>query len=203
MTALDRARMERFWADWLAINRDAERRNDWSILADSYAEDATYGWMYTPDEHFMAVGREEIRRYALGTEMAGLDGWHYDYVATVMDETNGMVVGFWRQRAGIEDDQGKEYEILGIGGSWFGLVDTGEGVRIAWQRDWFDLGSTATTFLEIAGSGKAPKPLLDRMALDGMSQPAHYRRADLPSTVWPPPVEDGLHTTQDLSEGAR
>ncbi len=35
--------------------------------------------MYTPDEHFMAVGREEIRAYALGTEMAGLDGWHYDY----------------------------------------------------------------------------------------------------------------------------
>ena len=39
----------------------------------------------------MAVGREEIRAYALGTEMAGLDGWHYDYVATVMDETTGMV----------------------------------------------------------------------------------------------------------------
>jgi hypothetical protein len=181
--------MEEFWQRWLADNREAERRRDWGLLADHYAEDATYGWMYTPDEHFMAMGREEIRRYALGTEMAGLDGWHYDYVATVMDETNGMVVGFWKQRAGIEDEAtGEEYEIRGIGGSWFGLEDRGSSVQIAWQRDWFDLGSTAHTFLALAGSGKASQGLLDRMSLDGPSQPGHYRHADLPSTVWPPVV---------------
>ena len=111
--------------------RPSERR-DWGILADHYAEDATYGWMYTPDEHFMAVGREEIRKLALGTEMAGLDGWHYDYVARVMDESNGMVIGFWKQRAGIEDDAtGREYEILGIGGSWFGLVEERDGRGVA------------------------------------------------------------------------
>ncbi len=185
---LDRQAMEGFWTGWLAANREAEQLRDWSILADHYVEDATYGWMYTPDEHFMAMGREEIRKYALGTEMAGLDGWHYDYVSTVMDETQGMVIGFWKQRAGIEDESGEEYEILGIGGSWFGLVETTEGVRIGWQRDWFDLGSTAHTFLEIAGSGKAPQPLLDRMGLDGPSQPGHYRLADLPSSVWPPVV---------------
>ena len=76
-------------ARWLEANRDAEAAGDWSILADYYAEDATYGWMYTPDEHFMAVGRDEIRELALGTEMAGLDGWHYDYAATVIDEQQG------------------------------------------------------------------------------------------------------------------
>ena len=194
--SLTRAEIEEFWDSWLAVNREAERIGDWTIMADWYAEDATYGWMYTPDEHFMAVGRDEIRDHALGTEMAGLEGWHYDYVATVMDETSGMVVGFWRQRAGIEDEHGAEYEILGIGGSWFGLADTDEGVRIGWQRDWFDLGSTATTFLEIAGAGRAPQPLLERMALDGMSQPGHYRLADLPATVWPPPVAAGRPTTQ-------
>jgi hypothetical protein len=124
--------------------------------------------------------------------MAGLDGWHYDYVATVMDETNGMIVGFWRQRAGILDGDGKEYEILGIGGSWFGYTPEG----FAWQRDWFDLGSTAHTFLSIVQDGRAPKPLLDRMSLDGPSQPGHYTLDSLPSSVWPPPVEAGLHTTQ-------
>ncbi|MBB6626148.1 nuclear transport factor 2 family protein [Nocardioides sp. KIGAM211] len=188
--------MDAFWQGWLAANREAERRNDWRVLADSYAEDATYGWMYTPDEHFMAVGREQIRDWALGTEMAGLDGWHYDYVATVMDESNGMVIGFWRQRAGIADDSGKEYEILGIGGSWFGLVAGPDGLEIGWQRDWFDLGSTATTFLALAGSGRAPQGLLDRMGLDGMTQPGHYRLADLPSTVWPPPVDAGEHAAK-------
>lgn len=182
-----RAQMEAFWARWLDANRLAEETQDWSGLADFYTEDATYGWMYTPDEHFMAVGREEIRKYALGTEMAGLDGWHYDYVATVMDEQNGMVVGFWKQRSGITDDAtGREYEIRGIGGSWFGWTPDG----FAWQRDWFDLGSTAHTFLQIAGSGKAPQGLLDRMSLNGMEQPGHYRHSDLPSSVWPPVVGD-------------
>lgn len=191
---LDRGAMEEFWGRWLAANRRAEAQRDWCGLADFYTADATYGWMYSPDEHFMAVGRGEIRDHALGTEMAGLDGWHYDYVATVMDESNGMVVGFWKQRSGIVDDAtGREHEILGIGGSWFGLLPDGDGpaaLSIGWQRDWFDLGSTAHTFLAIAGSGKAPQPLLDRMAQDGMAQPGRYRRADLPSTVWPPVVGD-------------
>jgi hypothetical protein len=62
-------------------------------------------------------------------------------------------------------------------------------LKLGWQRDWFDLGSTAHTFSALASSGKAPRPLLDRMKLNGMEQPGHYSLNDLPSTVWPPPVE--------------
>jgi hypothetical protein len=201
MTSFDRARMQEHWDRWLAANRAAERTGDWTTLAQFYAEDATYGWMYTPKEHFMAVGRQEILDYALGTEMAGLDGWHYDYTAVVMDDTNGMVVGFWRQRAGILDDSGAEYEIMGIGGSWFGYgTDDAGDYHFAWQRDWFDLGSTAHTFLELAGSGKAPQGLLDRMSLHGPSQPGHYSPDALPSTIWPPPVDAGLYVTQSQHE---
>ena len=202
MTDLTRAEIEAFWETWLEVNREAERIGDWKIMADWYAEDATYGWMYTPDEHFMAVGREEIRELAIGQEMAGLDGWHYDYQATLIDEKARMVVGFWKQRSGIVDDAtGKEYEILGIGGSWFGVERQADGpdkgsLKFAWQRDWFDLGSTAHTFLALAASGKAPQPLLDRMAVDGKSQPGHYRLEELPSPVWPPPVEQGDFVTQ-------
>jgi ketosteroid isomerase-like protein len=193
----ERVRIEEFWQEWLAANRLAETTRDWAPIADFYAEDATYGWMYTPDEHFMAVGREQIRQWALGTEMAGLEGWHYDYQATVIDEVAGMVIGFWKQRAGVEDDNGEEYEIAGIGGSWFGL-GTGPdgGLRFAWQRDWFDLGSTAHTFLSLVADGKATEGLKERMAVDGKTQPGHYRRSDLPSTVWPPPVEAGEFRTQ-------
>jgi hypothetical protein len=145
----------------------------------------------------MAVGRGQIRDWAVGQEMAGLRGWHYDYQAAVIDERNAMVVGFWKQRAGIIDDEtGEEYEIVGIGGSWFGIERATSGpdqghLKIAWQRDWFDLGSVAHTFLAIAGSGQAPQELLDRMSQHGPSQPGHYRLKDLPSTVWPPPVERG------------
>jgi hypothetical protein len=198
MSAPTRAELEEFWTSWLTANRVAERTGDWDPLADFYAEDATYGWMYHPDEHFMAVGRDEIREYALGTEMAGLEGWHYDYVASVIDEAAGMVVGFWKQRSGIVDDAGREYEILGIGGSWFGVGRTAPGgLGFAWQRDWFDLGSAAHTFMAIAGDGRAPQGLLDRMALPGLEQPGHYRLKDLPSTVWPPPVEQGRYVAQE------
>jgi hypothetical protein len=196
--SLTRAEIEEFWGSWLEVNRAAERIGDWRIMADWYAEDATYGWMYTPDEHFMAVGREEIRELAIGQEMAGLDGWHYDYQATLIDEKSQMVVGFWKQKSGIMNDEtGEEYEILGIGGSWFGVDRQADGtLKFAWQRDWFDLGSTAHTFLAIAASGKAPQGLLDRMSVDGRTQPGHYRLRDIPSPVWPPPVERGDYITQ-------
>ncbi|MCD4534932.1 hypothetical protein LRP67_12625 [Nocardioides sp. cx-169] len=199
MSEFTRAEIDEFWQGWLEANREAERRRDWRVLADHYAEEATYGWMYTPDEHFMAVGRAEIRELAIGQEMAGLDGWHYDYQATVVDERTGMIVGFWKQRSGITNDEtGEEYEILGIGGSWFGVGRNVDGsLEFAWQRDWFDLGSTAQTFLAIAASGKAPPGLLDRMGVHGPSQPGHYRLQDLPSPVWPPPVERGDFVVQD------
>ena len=194
---MQRDEIDAFWQRWLEANRIAEQRKDWGGLADFYAEEATYGWMYTPDEHFMAVGREQIRDWALGIEMDGLDGWHYDYMATVVDERSQMIIGFWKQKSGIEDEDGREFEVRGIGGSWFGLQEGVDGIEIDWQRDWFDLGSVAHTFLAVAGSGKAPQGLLDRMSLDGRTQPGHYRLADLPSSVWPPPVEAGVHVTQE------
>ena len=188
----DRSAMEDFWQRWLDLNAEAERRHDWKPLADCYAEDATYGWMYHPDEHFMAVGRDEIRDLALGSEMFGMDGWTYEYVATVMDERTGMIVGFWRQHSNITDEHGAEYEITGIGGSWFGYQPGPDGRgEFAWQRDWFDMNSTAHTFLTLLKDGKAPQTLQDRMAVDGPSSPGHYRLADLPSTVWPPVIGQG------------
>ena len=206
--SLTRAEIEEFWETWLEVNREAERIGDWRIMAEWYAEDATYGWMYSVDEHFMAMGRDQIRDYAIGIEMDGFDGWHYDYVCTMIDEKKSMVLGFWKQRSGIIDDKtGGEYEILGIGGSWFGLerqvggADDGL-IKFAWQRDWFDMPSTAHTFMEILKSGKAPDTLLERIKVSGHGVPGHYHLADLPSTVWPPPVEAGEYVTQQQAPEA-
>jgi len=62
--SLTRSEIEEFWGSWLDINRTAEQSGDWRVMAEWYAEDATYGWMLTPDEHFMAVGRDQIRDWA-------------------------------------------------------------------------------------------------------------------------------------------
>lgn len=199
---LTRAEIEEFWAQWLQANRDVEASGDWRPLAEFYATDATYGWMYSHDEHFMAVGRDQIRDWAIGIEMDGFDGWHYDYVCTMIDDHKDMVVGFWKQGSGITDDAtGEEYKILGLGGSWFGLKRIAAGeeagqVKIDWQRDWFDMPSTAHTFMEILKSGKAPDTLLKRIEVSGHGVPGHYHAQDLPSTVWPPPVEAGAFVTQ-------
>jgi len=205
MTDLTRAEIEEFWETWLDINRQAEKSGDWRVMADWYAEDATYGWMYSVDEHFMAVGRDQIRDYAIGIEMDGFDGWHYDYVCTMVDEQKSMVLGFWKQRSGIVNDEtGGEYEILGIGGSWFGLerqvggADDGK-IKFAWQRDWFDMPSTAHTFMEILKANKAPETLLKRMSVAGHGVPGHYHYKDIPSSVWPPPVERGDFIEQEAA----
>jgi hypothetical protein len=197
--SLTRAEIEEFWETWLQVNRDAEKSGDWRVMADWYAEDATYGWMLTPDEHFMAVGREQIRDWAIGIEMDGFDGWHYDYQATVIDEKNAMIIGLWKQRAGIIDDStGQEFEIPGLGGSWFGVARQADGeLKFAWQRDWFDFGAMAHTMGRVMKSGKAPDTLKERLQVFGLDVPGHYRPEDLPSTVWPPPVEAGEFLTQE------
>jgi hypothetical protein len=198
-TSLTRAEIEEFWETWLQVNRDAEESGDWRVMADWYAQDATYGWMLTPDEHFMAVGREQIRDWAIGIEMDGFDGWHYDYMATVIDEKNAMIVGFWKQKSGITDDAtGAEFEVPGLGGSWFGVARQADGeIKIAWQRDWFDFGAMAHTMGAVVKSGKAPDTLMERLKVFGLEVPGHYRPEDLPSTVWPPPVEAGEFVTQE------
>ena len=189
MSELTRAEIDEFWESWLQVNRDCEATGDWRPMAEWYAEDCTYGWMLTP-------------------EMDGFDGWHYDYMCTVVDEQKAMVIGLWKQKSGIIDDAtGEEYEVTGLGGSWFGLTRVTDGadagqVKIDWQRDWFDFGSMSHTMMAILSSGKAPDTLKERVKVFGHDVPGHYHLADLPSTVWPPPVEAGEYITQESAPAA-
>ena len=51
----------------------------------------------------------------------------------------------------------------------------------------------------IIKAGKAPETLLKRMEVAGHGVPGHYHYADIPSSVWPPPVERGDYLTQEPS----
>jgi hypothetical protein len=167
---------------WLQANRDAEAGGDWRPMAELYTEDATYGWNYGPVENFMAVGRDEIREIALGSEMMGLDGWEYPYQQLLIDDRKGQVVGFWRQIADAVRADGTHYEVAGIGGSWFGY---GGGFQWAWQRDWFDYGNATALFMEMITDGTLSDGMTKRMerAVAG-SLPGHYRLADTPVDLW-------------------
>jgi hypothetical protein len=185
MPAYPRAEIEEMVERWLQANKDAEAAGDWGPMADLYTVDATYGWNYGPTENFMAVGREEIRTLALGTEMAGLDGWQYPYEEILIDEAKGMVVGFWRQIADATRADGSHYEIAGIGGSWFRY---GGDFQWSWQRDWFDFGNAAALFMEMMTDGTLSDGMTKRMerSMAG-SLPGHYRLADTPVGLWQAP----------------
>lgn len=183
MTAFPREELEEMVQRWLQANRDAEVAGDWESLADMYTLDATYGWNYGPKENFMAVGREEIRTMALGAEMGGLGGWEYPYQSIIIDEKQGHVIGFWRQIADAKRADGTNYEVAGIGGSWFRY---GGDFQWAWQRDWFDFGNAAAVFMEMIGDGNLSAGMqarLDRATKAG-ELPGHYRISETPVGLW-------------------
>ena len=182
MASYPRAEMEEMVERWLQVNKDAEAAKDWQMLADMYTEDATYGWNYGPNVNFMAVGRDEIRDYAIGLEMDGLDGWTYPYETVVIDECKGQVIGLWRQVADARRPDGSAYEIAGIGGSWFKYAGN---MEWAWQRDWFDLGNAGALFIEMMQADVLSDGMTARMHRALGSQPGHYSLADTPAPLWP------------------
>ena len=142
----DRAELEEMKDRWLAANIEAEKIGDWRGLADYYAVDATYGWNYGPTKDFMAVGRDEIRDLALGQEMEGLNGWIYPYQTWVIDEKTGDMIGLWKQVYEGTREDGTNYALEGIQGSWFKY---GGNFEFAWQRDFFDYGNVSALFIEM------------------------------------------------------
>jgi hypothetical protein len=168
---------------WLAANRRAEAERDWTPMSDFYADDATYGWNLGPHEEFMAVGREEIRDIALGSEMVGLEGWRYPYQKVLIDPVQGEVLGLWKQIADASRADGSPYEVRGLGGSWFRYAGNW---RWSWQRDFFDVGNVTALFFEMIKAGALSEGMRRRVerAASGELAPGHYRPDQVPVGLW-------------------
>ncbi len=183
MPAFPRAELEEMVQRWLELNRRCEEALDWGPMADMYTEDATYGWNVGSNDEFMAVGRDQIRAWALGTEMEGLGGWTYPYQRVLIDDRQGEVVGFWRQIADATRPDGSHFEIAGIGGSWFRYAGD---YRWSWQRDFFDVGNAASTFFEMTKAGVLSPGMQRRLerAASGERLPGHYPAGGAPVGLW-------------------
>lgn len=160
MARYPRSELEEMVRRWLELNRRCEERLEWLQMAEMYTEEATYGWNVGPNDEFMAVGRAEIRQYALGSEMAGLGGWSYPYQRVLIDDVQGEVLGLWKQVADATRADGSHYEVAGLGGSWFRY---GGNYRWAWQRDFFDVGNATATFLEMMSAGALTPGMQQRL----------------------------------------
>ena len=179
MASFERAQLEDWVQRWLQVNRDAEAAGDWKPLADFYSEDATYGWNIGPKEDVMCVGVQEIREIALGLEMAGLEGWKYPYQKVIIDDKQGEIVG-------VADGTGEsteQYEIYGIGGSWFRL---NADLKVEWQRDFFDFGHVQKLYLDLMTNGKLSKGMQERIerSLAGEKLPGYYPLGKAPVPIW-------------------
>ena len=151
MPAFPREELEEMMERWLEANRNAEREGDWSTyLGAHYTDDAVYRWNVGPNEEFWARGIEEIKEVALGYHMKGFEDWVYPYDTVLIDEKQGQVVGFWRQVAPFKRADGTDYEVAGVGGTWFKYAGD---FKWSWQRDFFDFGNVKATFIELAGRG--------------------------------------------------
>ena len=179
MPEYPRAELEEMVERWLAANRESEKDGNWAKhLGAMYTDDAEYRWNMGANEEFVARGRKQIEEWALGVQMEGFEEWEYPYYRILIDEKLGEVIGFWRQIAPALRDDGSDYEVEGIGGSWFRY---GGDFQWEWQRDFFDLGNVKSLLFELAADGKldsAVKKKINRLAR-GQLLPGHERlRAD-------------------------
>ncbi len=183
MPPFPREELEEMMQRWLELNRRCEETLDWTPMADMYTDDATYGWNVGPNDEFMAVGRDEIREFALGTEMDGLGGWTYPYQHVLIDDAEGEIIGFWKQIADATRPDGSHYEIAGLGGSWFRYAG---GYRWSWQRDFFDVGNATATFIAMIQAEVLSPGMQRRLerAASGERQSGHYPVGGAPVGLW-------------------
>jgi len=172
MPAFPRAELEEMMRRWVAANDQAGESGDWSPMADFYTDDAVYSWNNGPKHEFVARGRQEIRDWVFGTEMEGLEDWHYPYVKLLIDDQQGEVIGIWRQLSPEKGADGAPVEIAGTGGSWFQYAGN---YRWCWQRDFFDHANAGAVFLELAQQGKLSPKMQERMK-SGSKMPGWVRR---------------------------
>ena len=174
MPAFPRDELEEMIRRFVAQNDECGETGDWSKLAQFYTEDAVYSWNNGPNWEFVARGRKQILEWVMGTEMAGLDDWHYPYVRTLVDDSKGEVIGIWRQLSPERDAQGNPIEIAGTGGSWFRYAGN---FQWCWQRDFFDHMNAGSVFIALAKEQKLKPAMVERMQ-KGSKQPGWVRRAD-------------------------
>jgi hypothetical protein len=172
MPSFPRDEMKEMVRRWVAANNEAGRSGDWSKMSGFFTEDAIYSWNTGPNWEFVARGRQQIREWAFGSEMEGLEHWTYPYVRTLIDEEKGEFLGFWRQLAPVQDPDGKPYEIAGTGGSWFRYAGD---FQWCWQRDFFDHGNAGAVFGAMAKNEQLTPKMLERMK-KGSKMPGWVRR---------------------------
>jgi hypothetical protein len=81
---------------------------------------------------------------------------------------------------------GVQYEIAGLGGSWFRYAGN---FQWSWQRDFFDVGNAGAIFMLMIKDGTLLPGMQKRMerAMSGERLPGHYPLGQAPVGLWEVP----------------
>ena len=165
MAGFPREELDEMMRRWIEANKRAEAEGDWAKhLGPMYTDDAEYSWNIGPNQEFVARNRKQIEEWALGVQMAGFEDWSYPYERILIDDKQGEIVGFWRQTAPFQRADGSQYEIAGIGGSWFRYAGD---YKWSWQKDFFDVGNATSIFMELAAEGKLEPAVKKKVSIMG------------------------------------
>jgi len=170
MRAFPREEMEEMVSRWVSANNEAGRTGGWSKMSEFYTDDAIYSWNNGSRYELVARGKQQIREWVFGTEMAGLENWVYPYVRVLIDDQIGEILGFWRQIAPVKHPDGNAYEIAGTGGSWFRYAGD---FKWSWQRDFFDHANAGAVFGAMMKNGQ----------LTARMQDGRKRGSDMPGWI--------------------
>ena len=115
---------------------EAERRNEWSWLADEfYHEDCVYVCPYGGAMPVTANGREEIRRTHYGRDMdvgSGWEGWSFPILDWAIN--GDKIISHWVNRGPGRRPDGSYYETHGVS-----LITYGGDGKFSSQLDLFDI----------------------------------------------------------------
>ena len=100
----------------------------------------------------------------------------------VVDERSGNVIGLWKQVADAKRADGRNYQVDGIGGSWFRY---GGNFQWSWQRDFFDFGNVSALFMEMITANALTPGMMKRIERSGAGPlPGWYKIGEAPVVLW-------------------
>ena len=120
--------LERF----IAANRVAEERRDWTVLGEFYAADAIYEYD-TGSSRTVASGPDEICRLVLVRDQLGWLNWTFPFEAFAVQGDHAFT-RWWNRGPGVRPD-GSYWQVIGMSHLTFA-----DDRHFAAQIDLFDMG---------------------------------------------------------------
>lgn len=120
--------LERF----IAANRSAEERRDWTVLGEFYAEDALYEYD-TGSSRTVARGPDEICRLVMVRDQLGWLNWSFPFEAFAV-QADQAFTHWWNRGPGRRPDGGY-WQVIGMSHIRYADDD-----HFASQVDLFDMG---------------------------------------------------------------